>query len=219
MISLHSTAVSTTLDRLYREAELQDPDLRRRARAECEARGTPFDDRAVASLLDSAFIGVAPEVGRLLYQLVRLRRPERVVEFGTSFGLSAIHIAAALADNGRGRLIATEIDAQKAERATQHLREAGLETWAEVRPGDPFETLVGVERIDLLLLDGWKALYLPMLRALEPALGEGALVIADDLKIMPEMLAPYLAYVRDPANGYSSGEIPLDDGLELSLRG
>jgi predicted O-methyltransferase YrrM len=219
MISLHAPRVATTLDRLYRDAERNDPDLLRRARAECEDRGGPFDDRAVAGLLDHAFIGVAPEVGALLYRLVRLRRPERVVEFGTSLGLSAIHIAAALADNGCGRLIATELNAAKAERAEEHLREAGLEQWAEVRRGDAFATLVGVERIDMLLLDGWKALYLPMLRALEPALCAGALVIADDLNVMPEMLAPYLAYVRDPANGYSSGEIPLDDGLELSLRG
>jgi predicted O-methyltransferase YrrM len=219
MITLHSTTVAATLDRLYREAERRDGDVLPLVRAQFEKSGTPYDDRIVAGLLDDAYIGVAPEVGRLLYQLVRLRRPKLVVEFGTSFGLSAIHIAAALADNGQGRLIATELNAEKASRAVEHLREAGLAEWVELRQGDAFATLVGVEGIDVLLLDGWKALYLPMLRGLEPTLSSGALVVADDLNIMPEMLEPYIAYVRDPANGYSSSEIPLHDGLELSIRG
>jgi predicted O-methyltransferase YrrM len=45
---------------------------------------------------------VAPDVGRLLYALVRASRPETVVEFGTSFGISTFHLAAAVTDNGRG---------------------------------------------------------------------------------------------------------------------
>jgi predicted O-methyltransferase YrrM len=141
------------------------------------------------------------------------------VEFGTSFGLSAIHIAAALRDNGTGKLVATELNPTKASRAVEHLRQAGFGDLVEVRQGDAFETLSDVTGIDFLLLDGWKRLYLPMLKKLEPALNAGSLIVADDLKIMPEMLQPYLTYVRDPENGYTSNELPLDDGLELSLRG
>jgi predicted O-methyltransferase YrrM len=72
--------------------------------------------------------------------------------------------------------------------------------------------------IDILLLDGWKELYLPLLKLLEPRLSMGALVIADDLNIAPEALVSYVGYVRDPLNGYVSVELPLDDGLELSMR-
>ncbi len=88
----------------------------------------------------------------------------------------------------------------------------------EVRQGDAFQTLTAIDRIDLLLLDGWKPLYLPMLKQLEPAFSPGCLVIADDVIKLSEKLAPYLAYVRDAANGYVSCEIPVDDGLELSIR-
>jgi hypothetical protein len=62
------------------------------------------------------------------------------------------------------------------------------------------------------------ALYLPSLRQLEPALSPGCLVIADDVIALSEKLAPFLAYVSDRANGYLSCEIPLDDGLKLSIR-
>ena len=70
----------------------------------------------------------------------------------------------------------------------------------------------------MLLLDGWKEAYLHMLRFLEPQLSPNALVVADDLDIAPEALAPYLDYVRKPGNGYVSVEMPLGDRIELSMR-
>jgi predicted O-methyltransferase YrrM len=69
-----------------------------------------------------------------------------------------------------------------------------------------------------VFLDGWKDLYLPVLHLIEPALLPGALIAADDLDLFPEALAPYLAYVRQPANGYVSIDIPIGDAIELSAR-
>jgi predicted O-methyltransferase YrrM len=218
MTTLNSPLVRAVLDRLYDEAEENDRQIIERVRAEAERLGGPLDDRRHAAHLDDAFIPVAPEVGRLLYTLVRASRPNVVVEFGTSFGLSAIHLAAALRDNGVGRLVATELNPAKAARALDHLRQAGLDDLVEIRVGDAFTTLAGVTAINFLLLDGWKGLYLPMLKTLEPALRPGSLIVADDLLLMPEMLQPYVDYVRNPINGYTSSEIPLDDGLEVSLR-
>jgi len=216
--TLDQPAVAHLLDRLYAEARANDDRIMPRVRAAVAERGGPFDDQTMAPLLDDAFMEVAPEVGRLLYLLTRARKPALAVEFGTSFGLSTIHLAAALRDNGQGRLITTELNATKAARAADHLRQAGLSDRVEVRQGDALATLHGLQGIELLVLDGWKALYLPLLRQLEPALAPGCLVIADDILQMPEMLAPYLAYVRDPSHGYVSSPLPLDDGLELSIR-
>jgi len=74
------------------------------------------------------------------------------------------------------------------------------------------------ERLRAGLAEGWKPLYLPLLRQLEPAFSPGCLVIADDVVCMPDKLGPYLAYVREAANGYVSSLIPIHDGLELSIR-
>jgi predicted O-methyltransferase YrrM len=133
-------------------------------------------------------------------------------------GISAIHVAAALRDNGHGRLITTEINAEKAFRAARHIEQAGLSDWVDLRQGDAFQTLRGVDRLELLLLDGWKPLYLPLIKQLEPALVPGCLVIADDTISLATEMADYLDYVRDSRNGYLSCTIPLDDGLELSIR-
>jgi len=218
MTSLNSPLVSQVIERLYDEAKRTDSVVLPRVRAEVDRLGGPFDDRNVTALLDDAFIPVASEVGRLLYTLVRTRRPKIAVEFGTSFGISTIHIAAALRDNGEGKLIATELNPNKALRAAEHVRQAGFADLVEVRRGDAFETLLDVKAIDFLLLDAWKGLYLPMLKKLEPVLNPGCLIVADDIKLFPEMLQAYVDYVRDPKNGYTSNELPIDDGLELSLR-
>jgi predicted O-methyltransferase YrrM len=68
--------------------------------------------------------------------------------------------------------------------------------------------------IDLVLLDRWKDLCVPVPRALEPKLAPGALVAADD--ITHASMAGYLDYVRDPANGYVTVAFPVEDGMELS---
>jgi predicted O-methyltransferase YrrM len=216
--TLHQPHVREVLSRLYVEAEATDSKVLAEERAIASATGGLVNEQTLASLREREFMAVAPEVGRLLYLLVRTRRPARVVEFGTSFGLSTIHLAAALRDNGSGHLVTTEQSNSKASRAAQHLTQAGLTELVEIRQGDAFRTLLGIDRIDVLLLDGWKPLYLPLLRQLEPALSPGCLVIADDVISMSEQLGPYLSYVRDVANGYVSCAIPADDGLELSMR-
>jgi len=214
--TLEEPKVKTLLERLYAEAEANDSRLMPQVRAAAGGQGV-MDDRKLAPLLDHTFMAVAPEVGRLFYLLVRAHKPKLVVEFGTSLGLSAIHIASALRDNGFGRLITAEKNPHKVERAGLHLAAAGLADLVEVRQGNAFETLGDACAINLLVLDGWKALYLPLLKQLEPRLSPGCLIIADDTTLMPEMLAEYLAYVREPANGYISSALPLDDGVELSI--
>jgi predicted O-methyltransferase YrrM len=218
--TLRSPIVSALLGRLYAAADHTDAVVLPQLRAERERLAGAPPNARVNELAGKAYMPVNPDVGRFVYQMVRTRQPKLAVEFGMSLGISAIHIAAALADNGAGRLVTTELFAHKAERARQHLREAGLLDRVEIRVGDALETLKAGcgEPIDVLLLDGWKDLYLPMLRALEPFLTAGSLVIADDTCLMPEELAPFLSYVRDPSNGYISVAIPLDDGLELAVR-
>jgi predicted O-methyltransferase YrrM len=84
-----------------------------------------------------------------------------IVEFGTSFGISTLHLAAALRDNGRGDPITSEFEPSKVARARDNLTAGGLIDLVEIREGDALQTLARdlPERIDLLLLDGAKALY------------------------------------------------------------
>jgi predicted O-methyltransferase YrrM len=220
MSTLDSPAVSNLLKDLFAEADRADPAAMARAQTALAALKETPSARHRAELMRNVYMPVSPDVGRLLYILARTRPAKVIVEFGTSFGISGIHLAAAVRDAGGGRLIATELDGVKAERAARNFRACGLSEFIDLRVGDAFETLgsdIGGS-IDLLLLDGWKEAYLPMLQFLEPQLAPGALVVADDLAIAPDALAPYLDYVRNPGNGYVSVELPLGDRIELSQR-
>jgi predicted O-methyltransferase YrrM len=146
--------------------------------------------------------------------LARSSRAAAIVEFGTSFGISTLHLAAALRDNGGGRLVTTEFESSKVAKAREHLRAGGVLDLVEIREGDALQTLRTdlPASIDLLLLDGAKALYPEVLALVESRLRPGALVVADNADFSPD----YLAYVRSPANGYLS--VPFADDVELSMR-
>jgi predicted O-methyltransferase YrrM len=137
-----------------------------------------------------------------------------IVEFGTSFGISTLHLAAALRDNRGGRLITSEFEPSKVARARGHLAAAGLADLVEIREGDAVATLARdlPETIDLVLLDGAKGLYPAILALIEPRLRVGAMIVADNANWSP----PFLERVRSPAQGYLS--IPLGDDVELSMR-
>jgi predicted O-methyltransferase YrrM len=170
-------------------------------------------DRAEA--YQDVYIPISADAGRLLYALARAIRPQTVVEFGTSFGISTIYLAAAVTDNGTGQVITTELSSKKAAAARANLEEAGVAGPVTVLEGDALQTLAGVTGpVGLVLLDGWKDLCLPVLRLLEPVLASGALVAADD--ITHAGMAGYLDFIRDPANGYVSVPFPVEDGVEIS---
>jgi predicted O-methyltransferase YrrM len=170
-----------------------------------------------ADALQGFYLPISARGGDLLYALVRASRPTTVVEFGTSFGISTLYLAAAVADNGTGRVFGTELNQAKVTAARANLDEAGLADWVSILAGDALDTLADIPGpVGLVLLDGWKDLCLPVLRLLEPRLGSGALVVADDISL-PGM-ADYLGYVRDPTNGYISVAFPVEDGMEISCR-
>jgi len=216
--SLAAPPVRDLLDRLFQAAEHDDD--RRAGLADRHPGGLAgMSAREQADAFAELYIPVSPAGGQLLYALARSSKPETVVEFGASFGISTIHLAAAVRDNGTGRVISTELSAAKVARARANIAEAGLADWVTILEGDARESLAGLTGpVEFVLLDGWKRLYLPVLRLLEPRLAAGALILADDTISMAAQMADYLSYVRDPAHGYVSVAFPESDGLEISCR-
>lgn len=219
MTTLSSAPVAPLLARLFAEADAYHPtqspifagitqeDRQRMMRSKTDYRDF------YARLKDFA-LPVSPEVGGLLYMLARACNARAIVEFGTSFGISTLHLAAALRDNGGGRLITSEFEPAKLAKAKANLAEGKLADLVEFREGDALETLAVdlPETIDLLLLDGAKALYSDILDRVESRLRPGAILIADNADHCPE----YLERVGNVANGYMS--MPFTDDVELSIR-
>lgn len=212
--TLQDPRVASALERMYAEADTQFSNLPRDpggwdlAKASAQQRADAMAD---------FYLPVSPDAGRLLYALVRATRPDTVVEFGMSLGISAIHLAAAVRDNGVGRVVTTELNADKVVRAGATFAETGLADLITILDGDATSTLADVAGpVGLVLLDGWKELYLPVIKLLEPKLSPGALVVADNTEL-PDT-RPYVDYVRDPDNGYISVNFPgkQHDSMEIS---
>jgi predicted O-methyltransferase YrrM len=217
MSTLTTAPLAPLLSRLIADAAASTAKLqqeRAKAPPDAGALGPRSGDyRTFYSQMKEYHLAVSPQTGTLLYMLARSSAARTVVEFGTSFGISTLHIAAALKDNGGGRLITTEFESSKIAHARNNLRAANLQEFVEIREGDALETLArDLPPIDLVLLDGAKALYLKVLKLLEPHLRTGAMLVADNADWCPE----YLERVRAAANGYLS--VPFGDDVELSMR-
>jgi predicted O-methyltransferase YrrM len=213
MTTLTAGPLAPLLKRLFEEADAAEP--------ETVAAFTGLSDEEQARMLRSKTdygelygrlknlpLPVSRETGALIYMLARSTGARTIVEFGTSFGISTLHLAAALRDNGGGRLITSEFEPSKAARARGNLKAGGVIDLVEIREGDALETLsVDLpDTIDLVLLDGAKALLV------ESRLKPGALVVADNADMNPD----YLKRVRSPASGYIS--VPFAEDVELSMR-
>jgi predicted O-methyltransferase YrrM len=210
--------VTELLEALYADAATNDPMVHQRA----EESGTS-GERAAGFYQGrrKAYMAVDSEFGHLLYNLARSAGAKTVVEFGTSFGVSTIFLAAAIRDNGGGKVITTEFDPEKAERAKKNLTAAGLNEWVEFRVGDALETLSDPPReIDMVFLDGAKGLYLDVLKLLEPHLRSAGIIASDNTD--HDGMEAFLDYIRIPGNGYTSAAIVTGGqrsrGHEITIR-
>ncbi|MGE8414556.1 MAG: O-methyltransferase [Pseudomonas sp.] len=216
MTTLTTEPMASLIDRLYALADAAtSPALDNVPSQERERlMHSKTDYLQFYSLLKDLWLPVSRDTGKLLYLLARNAQARAIVEFGTSFGLSTLHLAAALRDNGGGVLIGSEFEPSKVALAREHLAEGGVGDLVQIRQGDALVTLASdlPAAVDLLLLDGAKALYGEVLGLVERHLKPGALVVADNTDYCPE----YLEYVRAPQNGYLS--VPFADDIELSMR-
>jgi predicted O-methyltransferase YrrM len=218
--SLRAPAVTRTLDRLHRRARL---DMLRIAFVAPLVVPDFFglrkvDDERLSRRMRRTFLPVSRAQGEMLYLVARSIDAHQIVEFGTSFGISTIYLAAAVKDNGGGVVVGSELEPSKHAKACEHLRLSGLDAYADVRLGDALETLANVEApVDMVLLDGWKDGYLPILKMLAPKLRPKAVVLADNIYTFKKTLRPYVEYMQSGEHGFVSTTLDISDGFEMSV--
>jgi predicted O-methyltransferase YrrM len=194
--------------------------------AEYEKRNTA--ERARAASLggmlrehrDEFLLPVGREVGWLLHSLILAKRPARVLELGTSYGYSTLFLADAVTQVG-GTLITMELADYKQAAARAMIEKAGLSAVVDFRLGDAVALIdADAGPFDLVLLDIWKDLYVPCLRAFYPKLADEGIIAADN------MIEP--AMVREDARKYRAAVaslpdmqttlLPIGSGIELSVK-
>jgi predicted O-methyltransferase YrrM len=211
--------VESVLNRLHKQAAADKWKIARRVPllAWAVARQRLYDRRFEYSFFHDLYIPVSREQGAMLYLLARAIGARRIVEFGSSFGISTIYLAAAARETG-GEVFGSELEPSKHAEATKNISEANLSKYANVLLGDAHETFRSIPApIDLVLLDGWKAMYISVLEVLKPKLRNGAVVLADNIFTFKKVLRPFVDYMQSGENGFVSTTLQISDGFEFSL--
>ena len=222
--------------------ERSDAELRMRARAQFQGSDEAFRDLAERyyalaperrgaflkahglSTEDSAegsgaalSLAVSAPMGAFLSQMVLAYRPETILELGSSNGVSTLYFASALRRLGRGKVIATELRAEKCEALRRHVAHAGLEAFVEVWQGDVFETVGRVAQpVDLAFIDIWASAYLDIFRRIEPLLRPGSVVLADNMFTAPDEVEPFRAYL-EAHPGFSATTLAFESGVAFAV--
>jgi predicted O-methyltransferase YrrM len=169
---------------------------------------------------DQLLLSVGRATGTVMNLLVKSLKARSILELGTSYGYSAVWLAEAARETG-GKVITTELVAEKSAYAKQKLASVGLAPFVDFRVGDVLQILRSLDGpIDFVLLDVWKDLYLPCFELFTPKLAPGAVVVADNM-IEPESTRPhaeaYRARVRE-TGAFDSVLLPIGSGIEVSRR-
>ena len=220
---LNDPKLEALLDRLHAQsnAEVGETDayFERRER-EGSLDYENFCDDDMHRFLSDKMVALDRDKAEFCYQLCRSLRATRVVEAGTSFGISTLYLAAAVRDNQveNGVVIGTEHESSKVEIARENFREAGLSEFIELREGDLRETLLDIGGpVDFMLVDIWDV-ALPALELVSSSLRPGAIVACDNTTVDAEEYRDYFKFVNDPGNRFRTMTVPFEGGFELTVR-
>ncbi|WP_027801461.1 O-methyltransferase [Paraburkholderia dilworthii] len=129
-------------------------------------------------------INVAPNQGKLLYLLAKLRGARRILEVSTLGGYSTIWLARALPPGGQ--IISLEANRDYAQVARENLERAGVSGVASIVVGAAAQTLEkfvadSVEPFDMIFLDADKKSYPEYLRLSLQLSRVGTLIVGDNV--------------------------------------
>ena len=218
--------IDALLDRLYAKSAGQTDAMITYFTA--RAKDPEFDRRSFDAqthqFMSDKLVALDRDKAEFCYQVCRALRARHLVEAGTSFGVSTIFLAAAVRDNlkhdgGKGMVIGTEYETEKAKAARAHFAETGLSPFIDLREGDLRETLKDIDSpVDFALIDIWTMMARPALERIAPKLRSGAVVICDNTTQFRDAYREYFEFVNDPANHFRTMTLPFEGGLEFTVR-
>jgi len=220
-VSLLDPNLQALIDRLQAKSVAQEAETgawfaERGKRGELSWDG--FDDKSHRYMADK-LVALEPDKAEFCHLVCRSLGARRIVECGTSYGVSTLYLAAAVRANGGGTVIATEYEPAKAAAARATFAEAGLAEFIDLREGDLRETLKVIEGpVDFVLMDIWTEMARPALELIHPHLRPGAVVVADNTERVRQPYRHFFEFVNDPANGLSTMTLPFAGGLEFTVK-
>ncbi len=219
MDCITDSRVRARIDRLQRQSRQQDDEIGRYFARRAKANDLSWDglDRDAHEFFADKLVALDDAKASFCHLLCRAMQAQRVVEVGTSYGVSTLYLADAVRANGGGLVVATEHEPAKAVAARENFAEAGLASLIDLREGDLRQTLAELAGpIDFVLMDIWTEMVVPAMTLIAPHLRKGAAIVADNTSDFAEPYRDYFAFLEE--HGFATQTLPFDGGLELSIR-
>jgi predicted O-methyltransferase YrrM len=179
-------------------------------------RGLEARDHA---FLADKLVALDPDKAEFCYLLCRALGARRIVEAGTSFGVSTLYLAAAVRDNGGGTVICAENEPAKARAARANFAAAGLSGFIDLCEGDILEGFRNIEGpIDFVLFDVWGPVVRPVLDLVVPHLRRGGVICADNTVSSPDAYTSFFELIHDSASGLRTQTLPFEGGFEMTVK-
>ncbi|HET6971534.1 MAG TPA: class I SAM-dependent methyltransferase [Phenylobacterium sp.] len=221
MSVLTDPALQAQVDALQARSQSQEAETNGYFGARAQKGDLSWDglDADANRFMADKLVALEPVKAEFCHMLCRALRATRVVEVGTSFGVSTLYLADAVRANGGGTVIGTEYEPAKAAAARANFAAAGLADVIDLREGDLRETLRDVEGpIDFVLMDIWTEMARPALELIHAHLRPGAVIVADNTDSFRQAYRHFFAFVEDPKNGLRTMTLPFQGGLEMVVR-
>jgi len=219
---LNDPQLEALLDRLHAQSDVQINETNayfERRDQENSINQEKYYDKDMHRFLSDKMVALDRDKAEFCYLLCRSLRAGRIVEAGTSFGVSTLYLAAAVRDNQieNGVVIGTEFEPNKIDIARANFEQAGLSEFIELREGDLRETLQDIDGpVDFMLADIWEVAQ-PALALVSPHLRRGAIVACDNTAVDADEYRDYFEFVNDPRNRFRTMTVPFEGGFELTV--
>jgi predicted O-methyltransferase YrrM len=221
MSMLNDPKLEALLDALHAQSKGQDGAIDTYFTRRIKEGTLSWDgmDAETTTFFSDKMVALERDTAEFCYALCRALGAKRIVECGTSFGVSTLYLAQAVKDNGGGTVIATEWEAAKAKVERQNFAAAGLSQFIDLREGDLKYTLKVIDGpVDFLLLDIWAEAVMPAINSIAPRLRQGAVIIADNTQSARRGYETYFTFIADPKNRLRTLTLPFAGGLEMTVR-
>jgi len=186
--------------------------------------------RVVKQEFKGSWTSLSPTMERLIYMLTSVRRPKRLVEFGSFWGYTLAWFAGPCIGANRcyeaDKIHGIDIDVEMTERARENFGKIPNSGAIELIAEDARIAVDGIPGpLDFVYIEAKseeeKGLYLTLLQQVYDKLPDGAWVIAHDNLdyTFREEIQGYLSFVRDKTHFSQSICFDIDDcGIELSVK-
>ncbi|MGZ4032011.1 MAG: O-methyltransferase [Tumebacillaceae bacterium] len=169
----------TTREQYVADLFVQEDEMLSQVRASVVANGMPS-------------IWVSPELGKMLYLLVKMSNSKRILEIGALGGYSGVWLTRGLPEDGK--LISLELMPEYAKLAHENLTKAGRGHQVEYRVGEALDSLKQLleegQKFDFFFIDADKINYPNYLELAIQLSNPGAIITGDNVMLGNRVIDP-----------------------------